>query len=474
VCAISLAEVLPRGYGQVEEEMTLRSQLPPGPREPAVLQTIGWWARPVAYMERARARYGKRFTIRLLASPPFVVHSEPEHMREIFAAPPDVLHPGEGARILEPVVGAKSLILLDEGEHLEQRKLMTPAFHGEKMARLSGLMADVAEREIAGWSRDQATRLHPLFQGLTMEIILRAVFGLDPGQRLTELRGLLTAILDFSSKPASVIPQLQRGYFGRGPWIRFAQMRERADQLLYDLIDERRGDEGDRDDILALLLSARHEDGSPMTDTELRDELMTLLVAGHETTASELAWVFERLAREPTVLDRLVSEIDADDGDAYLTATIQETLRRSPVLPNAEPRLVKKTVEIGGWQYPQGACLIASAYLLHHDPDVYPEPYAFRPERFLDESPGTFTWIPFGGGRRRCIGASFATLEMKIVLRAVLSANSIAPAPNGAELTRRRSITLSPKHGAPTVLRERDPVRAPDPGEPATAGVSAD
>jgi cytochrome P450 len=452
--------------------MSVRSQLPPGPRQPAAVQTIGWWVRPVAFMERARARYGKRFTVRLVATPPFVMLSVPDQLKALFAAPPDVLHPGEGARILEPVVGSKSLILLDEAEHLEQRKLMLPAFHGEKMERLSGLMADVAERELASWPRDQAAPLHPRFQGLTLEIILRTVFGLDPGTRLDELRDLLTAILDFSSKPGSIIPQLQRGYFGRGPWVRFAEMRERADRLLYELIDERRNDGEDRDDILALLLSARHEDDSPMTDAELRDELMTMLVAGHETTASELAWAFERLAREPAVLDRLVAEIDADDGDEYLTATIQETLRRRPVLPNAEPRLVKQPIEIGGWEYPPGVCLIANAYLVHHDPDVYPEPYAFRPERFLDSPPGTFTWIPFGGGRRRCIGASFATLEMKIVLRAALTAYSIQPAPNGAELTRRRSITLSPKQGAPTVLRERNPVRAPEPSEPAPAAVS--
>ena len=452
--------------------MTVRSQLPPGPRQPAAVQTVAWWTRPVAFLERARARYGKRFTVRLLASPPFVMLSEPDQLKELFAAPPDVLHPGEGARILEPVVGQKSLILLDEAEHLEQRKLMLPAFHGEKMERLSGLMADVAEREVASWPRDQAEPLHPRLQGLTLEIILRAVFGLDPGRRLDEIRSLLTGILDFSAKPASVLPPLQRGYFGRGPWVRFAQMRERADELMFELIDERRDGGKERDDILSMLLAARHEDGSPMTDKELRDELMTLLVAGHETTASELAWVFERLPREPAVLDRLVAEIDADDGDAYLTATIQETLRRRPVLPNAEPRLVKKPVEIGGWEYPPGVCLIANAYLVQHDPDIYPDPYAFRPERFLDTSPGTFTWIPFGGGRRRCIGASFATLEMKIVLRAALSAYRIQPATDGAELTRRRSITVSPKHGAPTVLRERNPVRAPEPSGPQPAVVS--
>jgi hypothetical protein len=424
-------------------------------------------------MERARARYGKRFTIRPLASPPFVMLSEPDQLKEVFAAPPDVLHPGEGARILEPVVGSKSLILLDEDEHLEQRKLMLPAFHGEKMARLSGLMADVAERELAAWPRDRSVPLHPGLQGLTLEIILRAVFGLDPGRRLDELRGLLTRMLEFGATPFSVLPQLQRSYAGRGPWVRFMRMRERADELLFELIDERRDEAADRDDVLAMLLSARHEDDSPMTDKELRDELMTLLVAGHETTASELAWAFERLAREPEVLRRLVAEVDAEDGDEYLTATIQETLRRRPVLPNAEPRLVVKPIEVGGWEYPTGVCLIANAYLVHHDPDVYPDPYAFRPERFLESSPGTYTWIPFGGGRRRCIGASFATLEMKIVLRAALSMYRVEPAANGAELTRRRSITLSPRLGAPTVLRERGRPVARDADEAQPVGASA-
>jgi cytochrome P450 len=439
----------------------VRTQLPPGPREPAAIQTIAWWARPVAFLERGRARYGKRFTIRLLATPPFVILSEPEQLKELFAAPADVLHPGEGARILEPIVGRNSVILLDEGTHLEQRKLMLPAFHGERMLRLSELMSETAEREVASWPRGEPVTTHPLFQALTLEIILRTVFGLDPGERLNELRDLLTEILDFGSKPYSVLPPLQRNFAGRGPWARFVRLRARADELVYELIDERRAAESDRDDILAMLLAARHEDGSPMSDEELRDELMTLLVAGHETTASELAWAFERLAREPAVVDRLIAEIEAGDDDSYLTATIQETLRRRPVLPNAEPRLVKKPVEVGGWNYPPGVCLIANAYLVHHDPDVYEDPYAFRPERFLDEQPGTFTWIPFGGGRRRCIGASFAMLEMKIVLETVLATHRILPANGGLELTRRRSITLSPRLGARTVLRERTDARKP-------------
>jgi cytochrome P450 len=436
----------------------MSAALPPGPRLPRTVQTVAWWTRTVPFLERCRARYGKRFTIRLVQSPPFVHHSEPEHIRAIFTAPAEALHPGEGAKVLEPVVGANSVILLDERAHLSQRKLMLPAFHGEKMQRLAGLMREVTEREVAAWPRGEAVALHPRLQALTLEIILRAVFGLDSGDRLDALRDRLSRILTFGSRPASLIPALQRGK----TWREFTARRDEVDALLYQTIDERRGDaNGDRDDVLAMLLEARHEDGSPMSPVELRDELMTLLVAGHETTASELAWAFERLAREPEVVARLTDEIDSGDDDAYVTATIHETLRRRPVLANAAPRLVMEPVEIGGWHFEPGVCLLADAYLLHHDPDIYPDPYGFRPERFLDEQPGTYTWIPFGGGRRRCLGASFAQLEMKIVLRAVLEQMELSPARPGAEGARRRSITLSPRSGARTVLRARRPARVP-------------
>jgi cytochrome P450 len=426
------------------------------------MQTVGWWARSIPFLERCRARYGKRFTIRLLSTPPFVMLSDPDQLKELFKAPPEVLHPGEGARILEPVVGKNSVILLDERDHLEQRRLMLPAFHGERMERLMGLMTEVAEREAAGWPRGEPVVLHPRLQALTMEIILRAVFGLDEGERLDGLRGRLTEILALGSGPTGMLPFLQVELGRLTPWARFVRLREEADDLIYALIEERRGDSADRDDVLSMLLAARHEDGSQMSPRELRDELMTLLVAGHETTASELAWAFERLAREPAVLGSLVDEIDRDDGDAYLTATVQETLRRRPVLPNAAPRLVKQPVEIGGWRYPAGVCLIANAYLVQHDPEIYPEPYEFRPERFLSEPPGTYTWIPFGGGRRRCLGASFAMLEMKLVLRSVLARNEVRAGRAGLELSRRRSITLSPGAGATTVLNERARPRGPE------------
>ena len=432
--------------------------LPPGPRLPKTLQTVGWWTRTVPFLERCRARYGKRFTMRLLQSPPFVHLSDPDDVREIFTAPPDVLHPGQGARILEPVVGANSVILLDEGAHLSQRKLVLPAFHGEKMQRLSGLMREVTEREVARWPRDEAVALHPRLQELTLEIILRAVFGLDRGERLDVLRDRLTRILAFGDTPASLLPVLQRGR----TWREFERRRAEADALIYETIDERRsGDDDNGDDVLAMLLAARHEEGSPMSPVELRDELMTLLVAGHETTASQLAWGFERLARTPAVSVRLTEEVDSGDADAYVTATVQETLRHRPVLPNAAPRLTMEPVEIGGWTYPEGVCLLADAYLIHHDPEIYPDPYAFRPERFLDDAPGTYTWIPFGGGRRRCLGASFAQLEMKIVLQAVLGSTELAPAEPGEEHGRRRSITLSPGAGARAVLHARRPAPVP-------------
>jgi cytochrome P450 len=267
-------------------------------------------------------------------------------------------------------------------------------------------------------------------------------------------------MLEFGDRPISLAPPQEGTRAAEvlarvGPFAKFVRLQAQADELIFELIHERRGDDTDRDDVLAMLLAARHEDGSPMSEQELRDELMTMLVAGHETTASSLAWAFSRLPHYPQVLRRLTDEVRAGDGDAYLTATIQETLRRRPVLPNVAPRMVKKPIEIGGWSYPVGVSLVANAYLVHHDPATYPDPYAFRPERFLDEPPGTYTWIPFGGGRRRCIGASFAMLEMKIVLRAVLSQVDVRPAGDGIEVARRRNITIRPAGGANAMLADR-------------------
>ncbi len=429
------------------------ASLPPGPQAPSWLQTMRWWTRAVPFFERCRRRYGPRFTVRLVGTPPFVMLADPGEVKEVFTAPAEVLHPGSGARILEPLVGRNSVILLDEDAHLAQRRLMLPAFHGEQVGRLAEVMAEVAATEVERWPRGEAVALHPRLQALTLEVILRTVFGLEEGARLDRLRAHLTDVLAVGANPVSLLPPLQRDLGPRSAWGRFLRTRAQADAELFALIEERRRGGAQRDDVLSLLLAARHEDGSPMSPQELRDELMTLLVAGHETTASQLAFAFERLVRTPEVLARLTEAVGGDDGDAYVTATVQEALRRRPVLPNAAPRLVMEEIEVGGWRYPAGVCLVANAYLVHHDPSIYPDPYAFRPERFLEQSPGTYTWIPFGGGRRRCLGAAFATLEMKVVLRAVLERVSPRVAGDGRlELSRRRSITLSPREGAEVVL----------------------
>ena len=337
------------------------------------------------------------------------------------------------------------MILLDEADHLEQRRLLLPAFHGERMQRMTEVMVRMTDAEIDAWPTGEPLIMHPRLQRLTLEIILRSVFGLGAGPRLDRLRALLSEVLSSAESPLSVVPALQRALRWTPTQRRFGAAHRRVDAELFELIAERRAEaDPDADDVLAMLLQARHEDGSPMSDGELRDELVTALVAGHETTASQLAWALERLAREPGVTARLVAELDAGTGDAYLSATINEVLRLRPVLPNAEPRLTMREVTIGGFTYPPGVVLLASAYLVGHDPELYEEPYALRPERFLDQPPGTYTWIPFGGGVRRCLAASYAELEMKRVLREVISAVDLRPVDDRSERVRKAAISFSP------------------------------
>jgi cytochrome P450 len=432
--------------------------LPPGPG-PIPLNLLGWTLRPVPFMEQCRARYGERFTVDI--GPPegkWIFLTQPDEIREMFSAPADVLHPGEGARVLEPVVGSRSVLLLDGAEHLSQRKLMLPAFHGERMRALTGVMEEVAAAEVAGWRPGTPFTLHERTQALTLEVILRAVFGVAAGPQLDELRTTLKQLLDLGASPLTLLPLFRRNLGRLTTWQRFVEVRDRATVLISAVIEERRrtGEEGD--DVMTMLLAARDEAGQPMTDRELRDELVTLLVAGHETTASALSWGFEQLVRAPATLARVTDAAVADD-TAYLEATVKEILRRRPVLPIAQPRRIKQPVEIGGHTYEPGPALIGCIYLVHHDARLYPEPYAFRPERFLDGTPGKFSWIPFGGGVRRCLGASFAQLEMRIALKAILGQVEVASALDGREGIGRRSITLSPRRGTPISVRPR--VREP-------------
>lgn len=438
----------------------LRALLPPGPKVPTPVQLAWMWSRPTTALLRLRG-YGPRATVRLPFQPPLVILSDPEEIRQVFAADPAVLHPGEGSVILEPMLGPNSVILLDEGAHMEQRRLLLPAFHGERIQQLAGLMVELTDTEIATWPVGEPVSLHPRLQQLTLEIVLRTVFGLERGGRLDGLRTAVTEVLAFLGHPISVVPAVHR----LTPWLpvlrRFRRALHRADELIYAEVSERRraleaGAEHGGADVLSALLEARHEDDrSAMTDQELRDELMTAVVAGHETTASQLAWAFVHIARAPHVRDRLTAEVDADEDDGYLTATIHEIQRLRPVVPTAEPRLTKRQVRIGDVDYPPGVALMPSPFLVHHDASIYPQPFTFRPERFLQASPGSYTFIPFGGGRRRCVGAAFAQLEMKIVLSGVLRRFTVDAIGRPAERTIRRSVTFSPSRGAEVILRER-------------------
>lgn len=426
--------------------------LPPGPRMPRVLQTAIWFRRAQWMMGECRKRYGETFTLNIAHEGTWVMLSNPEDVKTVFTGDPELLHAGEANRILLPILGEHSLLLLDGAEHMSQRKLMLPPFHGARMQRYGSLMADIARAEISSWPAGTPFRVRPRMQALTLEIILRAVFGLDEGPRLAELRVQLRRVLDHLTDPrwtAFLIALGPERIQRFGPFVREIEL---VDRLIYAVIATRRKERGTlREDILSMLLTAGHpEDGSGMTDRQLRDELLTLLVAGHETTATALAWAVERLARHPDKLERLATETRAGE-DRYLRAVVYETLRLRPVISLVN-RTLKAPMRLGGYDLPAGVKAVPSIYLVHRRPDIYPDPERFLPERFLDRAPGTYTWIPFGGGVRRCLGAAFAGFEMEVVLRELAARCSIEPARPSPERVYRRAITETPRHDAEVIL----------------------
>ncbi len=426
--------------------------LPPGPPYPRALQTLGWIARPGAFMQRCRARYGDAFSLRIAQEGTWVMLSDPGAVKQVFTGDPEVLRAGEANLILRPFVGRRSVLLLDEPAHMVQRKLMLPPFHGERMQRYGALMRAVAEREVDSWPPGEPVALWPRMQEITLEVIMRAVFGFAEGSRLDRLRELLRHMLDWTTSRRQMVAMATLGPDRIERNRDFRAALDPVDALLFEEIRARREDPAlaGRDDILSLLLQARHEDGEAMSDHELRDELMTLLVAGHETTATSLAWALERLLRHPEALDRLRDEVAAGE-DAYLDAAIKETLRLRPVLPIVVRRLAEPLV-IGGWALPGGVAVAPCIYLMHRREDLYPEPERFRPERFLERPAGTYTWIPFGGGVRRCLGASFALFEMKTVLSAVVARARLLARDPRPERIARRAITLTPSRGAEALV----------------------
>jgi cytochrome P450 len=407
-----------------------------------------WWRRPLPTLEECRARYGDMFTIRLPHEGTWVFVSEPEAVKQVFTGDPRLLHAGAANIVLLPILGEHSVLLLDEPEHMAQRKLMLPPFHGKRMQAYGDVMARAAAEEIDRWPTDAPVRMRPRMQAVTLEVILRAVFGVGEGERLTRLRDELRGTLNLLSSPRRAIFMVMLGPERLRRFPPFRRNVERIDRLLFEEITSRRGapDLAERDDILSLLLQAAHEDGRPMSDRELRDELMTLLVAGHETTATALSWAIELLARHPAELARLEADVAGGEG-AYLDAVVKETLRLRPVIALVLRKLVEP-MEIGGRLLPAGVSVAPSIHLVHRRPQIYPEPERFRPERFLERPAGTYTWIPFGGGVRRCLGGAFAEFEMAVVLRELVSRRRLQPAAREPEHPVRRTITNVPSRGA--------------------------
>jgi cytochrome P450 len=434
-----------------------RDELPPALPLPAALQTFLFWRWTFSYLERCRDRYGSCFTLRATSRPPLVMLSDPGDISTMLAAPADVLHPGEGADTIESLVGERSFMLLDEEEHLGGRKVILPAFHAQAVQQHAGMVAEVARREVASWPRGVPFALHPRLRALTLEVVLRTIFGASRGPTddcLYELRDRLLGMLSVTASAVFPEPLLRHGP-GRRIWTRFLRARAEVDRLIYAIIGDRGCFLQDPDNLLSKLLGARNTDGSPSSPRQVRDNLMSIVLAGHETTASELAWAFQLLAHNPLVLGKLIEEIDSGAGEEYLTATIQEVLRHRPVFLFSIPRAVKQPIEIGGWIYRPPAQLLGCIYLVHHDPALYSEPDEFRPERFIEAPPARSTWLPWGGGRKRCPGQHLAMLEMKTVLRTVFASMTVRPAGSRIEHPRWRSVIVTPHAGSRVVLHPR-------------------
>ena len=422
--------------------------LPPGPRLPVIAQTVLFLTQGTYFASRWEQRFGDVFSVHVAPAGQAVVLSRPEHIREVFAGPADTFHAGEGNAILGPIMGEHSVLLLDEDAHKASRKRVMSAFHGETIAGWGAVLEELAADSIATWPVGEPFALHPHMNDISLEVILRIVFGVTDDERLTQLRPRLQRLVRIG--PTIFLGWLYPRLQAVGPWRRFEQLKSQVDDLIYAEIADRRtvGDLAERSDVLSKLLIADPD----QSDEELRDHLITLLLAGHETTASTLAWTFHDLARDPQLLARVQRAADENDED-YLEATVKEAMRLRPVIRNVARRL-NKPARVAGYDLPAGVVVFPSIHLVQHRDDVFDEAAQFRPERFLGRNPPPATWIPFGGGLRRCLGASLAMVEAQAVLKAVLQRVDIAPA-GPPERAKTRNITTVPSRGARVVCLPR-------------------
>ena len=443
--------------------------LPPGPRLPRVVQTFGFIFGGVRFLEACRRRYGDVVTMGTLFDSKFVMVFDPAAVKQLFQGSNSQLHAGEANALLGPILGERSVLLLDEAEHIRHRRLMLPSFHGQRMQVFEDVMRESADQEIDTWPVGEPFAVMPSMQSLTLRVIMRAVFGFEQGPAEDELRPRLREMIEPVARPRGIMLMALLGRLGsnRGEAARFEARRRAVDELLFAEIARRRAapDLEERTDVFSMLLLAEDEDGKKLSDAEVRDELVTLLLAGHETTATGLAWTLDLLLHTPGAMQRA-----AAGDDEYLDAVVKESLRIRPVIPGVGRVVRGGPFSLAGYTIPEGVEINPSIRVIHRRADLYPQPTAFRPERFLGpEAPDTYTWIPFGGGTRRCLGASFAQMEMRIVLRRVLERCSLHAADPRVDETVFRGITLAPKQGVRVVLE-----RAPEPaGQPAALSFDA-
>ncbi len=439
---------------------TASQTLPPGPRLPRIVQTAGFIVGGPRFLAACRRRYGSAVTFSTLFDSKFVMVFDPALVKQLFQGSNDQLHAGEANALLGPVLGERSVLLLDGSEHLRHRRLMLPPFHGARMQSYAQTMRDVTDLEIDSWPVGEPFPMLPSMQSLTLRVIVQAVFGYEPGPEEERLRTALRAMVEPLTRPRGLPLMMLLGRVGadRGAAKQFAERRRVVDELLYTEIAKRREDPeslAERDDVFSALLLAEDENGERLTDQEVHDELLTLLLAGHETTATGLAWTFDLLLHAPEVLARARQ---ADD--RYLDAVVKEALRIRPVIPGIGRVVHEEPFALNGYVIPPGVEINPSIRMIHRDPKLYPEPQRFDPERFLsDDAPDTYTWVPFGGGTRRCLGASFAQMEMRIVIARVLERATLAAADPELDEARFSAITLSPRNGV-RALQTRPPVAA--------------
>ncbi|MDZ8185504.1 MAG: cytochrome P450 [Nostoc sp. ChiSLP02] len=436
-------------------------KLPESPQTPKLIQLLQWIFNPFKLMETSAKAYGECFSLNLTGNSQIVLFSNPQAIQQIFTAPLEQLDAKGSAQLLKSLLGDNSLILLSGAPHQRQRRLLTPPFHGDRMKAYGQIITNITHEVISKWKIGEPFSIRNSMQEISLRVILQAVFGLHQGERFAKLQELLSAVLELSGSPlrASItfFPILQVDLGNWSPWGKYLRQVQQIDKILYSEIQERRDNpDASRSDILSLMMSARDVNGEPMTDVELRDELMTLLVAGHETTASALTWAMYWIHHLPEVREKLLTELDnvnenADGNEIsrlpYLTAVCQETLRIYPIVMLTIPRIVKTPIEIMGYQLQPGTLLTGSIYLMHHREDLYPEPNQFKPERFLQRQYSQYEYLPFGGGNRTCIGMAFAMFEMKLVLATMLSQMNLALVDNYPVKPKRRGVTVGPSGG---------------------------